>query len=56
MMIGCAPDNIVPVVSLHPVLPTAEQQRVHFSGKQVEKRVAAYGKGNRAQQISGMRC
>jgi hypothetical protein len=55
-MVGGVPDKVVPVAPLDPILPSAKEQRMHLPGKQVGERVAAYGKGDRMEQIAGVGC
>src|ERR1039457_1237943 len=51
-MVGGIPDQIIPVASLDPVLPFAEENCVHLAGKKVGKRVATHGKRDRLEQIA----
>ena len=53
-VVGGVPDKIVPITTLDPVFPSAEEDRVHLAGKEIRERITPDGKRYRMQQIASL--
>jgi NADPH-dependent 2,4-dienoyl-CoA reductase/sulfur reductase-like enzyme len=54
-MIGCVPDQIIPVSPLNPVFPSSAENSVHFAGEQVRKDKGAHRKRDGLLEVPGLR-